>query len=1326
WLILSAKENLPNNYAHMNIRSFSLPYVSLCLAGVAVHSGGVKYADSAGGFSYEDSGKLLSVTSNRFIHWSTSGDTVQFVEQSLDTNLLNNAVRLRIPNCLLLPGGVCIQETFNNVIILIVTSQSVHRLVLPHPSHMYRSVSFWTFSIFTDIGKLNLNEPAHSYVLPFAQGTQTSAPSTSAAWISHQGEALFALASPSGAITVVTLPAHDQDGTVSILELKQSSMMQRLAGWMPTAIRGDQSISDLAISLAVHQLEDDTFIFALCQDHKLRMWSLKHQMCLLVTDMLDYMPAGRGEVKASPAQAHKLRLFFSSSIGLCLAIYLAVPKRSQFCVLQLVASENNRYSLDHISTLFSTQETLVDFVLTATDIWAVWLDNDNQTVAKYISFEHNTTGTWNQVFVQPSPEEEVHVGEDQDPREIYLDVLFSPLRFTASAIIKALQIYKRGTERYSDLSWEELKKEVTVTVENELQGSVTEYEFCQEDYRLLQVEFWSKFYACCLQYQDVLSTPLALHISPATAMVCILKKVTSPSLTAGRLHLVEVQKVFPSVISGGLLLDSEMSHDILQLVQCLRMVNESLPEDMAYDMEKALEDLLSPEKVSEKVLEGLLASDNGNVIQDIANKLQDINNPIVAINMLLRELDLETDPLRVRISLSQLYGSSVAASLIGQAVCQTAMTRTLLCRDLLILQQLYLRIGNNVSSAQLLQLQQDFIPRCSNLLCTYHLLKQMSLTLSSSVPLDILNADLQHLSVLELSDSTTPTSRRSVLNPQTVVELFYQNVARKAIMSQIFSQQDVEGNQTMLHWPQMISSVLTLFCHWPSNPSFLFPECLMVNCQYAQLQECVRLVGPWCQVNVGSYRFVLGHCYLASGEGQKALQCFQEAAAEVDKEEFLMKLTGSDEEAATATTPRLLYYNKVLRLLEDIGLPELVVNLATLAISEAVNDERCQAALWTRIFKHHLDLGHNSQAYEALMQNPDSSRQLDCLRQLVVVLCERAQLRDLVQFSFVNLHDEVVSIIESRARAVDLMTHNYYELLYAFHINRHNYRKAGTVMFEYGMRLGREVRTLRGLQKQVNCYLAALSCLRLVHPDYAWIVQPSSGAAYERPGTSPKRNYDGEFAADPVSQQIDILELKDLEKEYVLARSRLTLAQQEPPSAAIAGGANSQEMVALLVQTGLFDTALTLCQTFNLSLTPVFEGLTFKCIKLQCKGDRDQTEVWNWLAANQLPTVITTKESSATDEAWRLLAHYLEKYPSQNAQYHCCVINKLLSHGVPVPDWLINGHKEVDAAALLRLYLNYDQLESAAELVLEYVDALLGKGHQYFGIEVCSLTTITI
>lgn len=461
---------------------------------------------------------------------------------------------------------------------------------------------------------------------------------------------------------------------------------------------------------------------------------------------------------------------------------------------------------------------------------------------------------------------------------------------------------------------------------------------------------------------------------------------------------------------------------------------------------------------------------------------------------------------------------------------------------------------------------------------------------------------------------------------------------------------------------------------------------------------------------------MLGRCYLVTGEVQKALECFCQAASEVGKEEFLDRLIRS-EDGEIVSTPKLQYYDKVLRLLDVVGLPELVIQLATSAITEAGDDWKSQATLRTCIFKHHLDLGHNSQAYEALTQIPDSSRQLDCLRQLVVVLCERSQLQDLVEFPYVNLHNEVVGIIESRARAVDLMTHNYYELLYAFHIYRHNYRKAGTVMFEYGMRLGREVRTLRGLEKQGNCYLAAINCLRLIRPEYAWIVQPASGAVSDRPGASPKRNHDGECTAAPTNRQIEILELEDLEKEYSLARIRLTLARHDPSVIAIAGSSSAKEMSALLVQAGLFDTAISLCQTFTLPLTPVFEGLAFKCIKLQFGGEAAQGEAWSWLATNQLSSVITTKESSATDEAWRLLSTYLERYKVQNNLYHHCVINKLLSHGVPLPNWLINSYKKVDAAELLRLYLNYDLLEEAVDLVSEYVDAVLGKGHQYFGIE---------
>ncbi|KAJ3596189.1 hypothetical protein NHX12_002598 [Muraenolepis orangiensis] len=406
--------------------------------GLSSLPGGTRYPDCAGGFHYEENGKLLSITSNRFIHWSASGDSVQLVEQSLDTNLLNNAVRLQFVHCSVLPGGVHIQETLNNVVVLIATNRSVHRLLLPHPSCMYRSelvVELQMQSVFTDVGKLNLQDPAHGAILPMPAG-QTAAPCAATAWLSRQGQAHYALTSRTGGILVNTLPPSDTLGGLSVVELKRSTVMQKLAGWMPTAIRGEQLPGDLALCLAVRELEDDSFLFALCQDHKLRMWSLREQSCLMEADMLDYMPACKGGWRAT---------------GLCLAVYLAAPQSGQFTVLQLVATDNNRYSLDHISSLFSTQETLVDFALTSTDIWAVWMDDSNATIVKYINYEHNTAGQWNQVFVQPPPEEEVHIGVDQDPRETYLDVLFSPLRFTASAIVKALQIYRRGTERIIDL-----------------------------------------------------------------------------------------------------------------------------------------------------------------------------------------------------------------------------------------------------------------------------------------------------------------------------------------------------------------------------------------------------------------------------------------------------------------------------------------------------------------------------------------------------------------------------------------------------------------------------------------------------------------------------------------------------------------------------------------------------------------------------------------------------------------------------------------------------------------------------------------------------------
>lgn len=55
--------------------------------------------------------------------------------------------------------------------------------------------------------------------------------------------------------------------------------------------------------------------------------------------------------------------------------------------------------------------------------------------------------------------------------------------------------------------------------------------------------------------------------------------------------------------------DPEVGRDVLQLVQCLRLVSDAVSVDQAYEMEKALEHLQSPERAAELVLENMLSND---------------------------------------------------------------------------------------------------------------------------------------------------------------------------------------------------------------------------------------------------------------------------------------------------------------------------------------------------------------------------------------------------------------------------------------------------------------------------------------------------------------------------------------------------------------------------------------------------------------------------------------------------------------------------------------------------------------------------------------------
>lgn len=107
-----------------------------------------------------------------------------------------------------------------------------------------------------------------------------------------------------------------------------------------------------------------------------------------------------------------------------------------------------------------------------------------------------------------------------------------------------------------------------------------------------------------------------------------------------------------------------------------------------------------------------------------------------------------------------------------------------------------------------------------------------------------------------------------------------------------------------------------------------------------------------------------------------------------------------------------------------------------------------QATLYSLRFSYNLKLGHHAEAYQDMIANPDVTRRKDCLRQFLITLFERRELKALIDFPYNEMYEDVEKIIEARARSLDLMTNNYYDFLYSFHVMKGNMRK-GIVLNSY-------------------------------------------------------------------------------------------------------------------------------------------------------------------------------------------------------------------------------------------------------------------------------------
>nr|CAD7452802.1 unnamed protein product [Timema tahoe] len=1321
----------------------------------------IKVLEKSGGYCYKDSSKYH--TRNRFIYWRISQDVLELVEHSLDLNLSGNTVRYKFQDTHILEG-ITIHETFNNVVILIATVSSVHRLLLPHPNRIHKEDH--TFTLYPDLGTqsifagvtLDAAQNSSTFHVINHPVTNTCLPHTCVTWLAMKEEALFALAYNTGLILLIRL--DPVSGVAVTQELKQDTLMPRFLSGIAGALRGKASDDLVAVSMVLHEIGLETYLFAVCQDGYLRMWSCSRAQLVAYTSLLS---DGTEHGSTQGAQHHVIRKAICPKTSeLLLGVFLCYESQSEFCIVKPV-NESGTHHFQFIYTINADKADLVDFCLSPTEVWAVWISAQMETVVSRacITKEDGEGDSWHPVILEQPMENKLEITDPcLNPWRAYTNYIFHPGQFPIIIITKALSLFCRSTTLSDvNLSLSVLKDQVCVAVETEIRKEAKECELSDDEYLDLAESCWAKFYACCVHYHRAASKPVGLVLLRQTGLVLVKKhhfSLIRPMDALEHLFFTDPAKVYPEQFGQTLLLgdDPDVCADLIKIMGVLVDLEERLPEETKLAFNKELFHLSNPDEamrdcVKEMVNSQSLETEFLDQFEESLLGLQDLHSGMMKLVEALtldlnrpgrmEEEENSSQTSRLLLRVSHLYSSSLGISTVAQSLYQIAVVRFNICRNLLATLHLLLWLIETIDTRENLlatvhnrqsvvnAVKAILMPRIVILTQAYYVVMWVCETPTTY---NIVDPSVQRLSLLNLSDMGM--FRRPQFRTQTLLELFLLGPGSTHARG-LLARLDLSDDQLPM-WDhsllQYISSLGQLV--WPITSNFLLPEFLLVAGQYTLIQEYVRQLQGWCEWNNGARSFLLGSAYLALGERHKACDLLLIAAGQAFKDNFLLSKViqlGPEQEGQDVM---VLYLLKVIRMFEQLGYRDCAIVVANEAIRKATpaNDPNL-SMLHSVVFEHHLHLGHYQEAYDAMIVNPDLVRRKVHLNMLVMTLLINCKLDVLIKFSYEGLMSELEQMVEVRARRESVLTTKYYNFLYALHVNKENYRKAAAVMFERGLRLGQETSgDLMALESQAKCYMSCVNCLRLVEPEhYAWIVRPimespgDSKVDYVAPGISPKRDSAGEHKADSESKrrQVEVLEVADVRREYQLVKARIELIKHSPKHATTGSRLSPSELVAVLTNVGLYTTALTICRLFKLRYEPVFEGLTSTCATAR---DGDEHSLWKWLTHNNISGIfvfyLNLDDKDPVSISWKLLEHLLMTTEEPGLTlFHKAVTRRLCQLEAFLPHWLMASYRQRNPAELLRVLLACGRVADAADLAKDYIWAVLGRGKEYFGLKEC-------
>jgi nuclear pore complex protein Nup160 len=387
----------------------------------------IKVSKKAGGYCYKNDDFIR----NRFIYWRTFDDVLELSEVSLDVNLKNKNLRCKFEDSPIL--SIFINESEDNITILVATISNLHRLQFIHPRRSIGSNGEQSEnSIFATITQESAMDATSYYTI--SNLLAQNVPHTAACYLSPTSEeAYFAVAHTNH---LLLFQMNCFNGHTGCTELKSFQILPRIFSNITDAFRGKSQVSDTqyVTSLVFDTIAGEIILYALYRDNNIRMWSAKTGQCLFTANVFK-----ENDERRNLATQNNILKKCATSSTIC--VFLSYANCSEFQLFKPSWDGASNYYFYPTDLITAPQFDLVDFELTDEKLWGLWCNSEGDMHISAYYLTPDSAECWRTAILEGiAGKIKKSVETEMDPKHTYCSYIFHPGKFQAATISKALMV----------------------------------------------------------------------------------------------------------------------------------------------------------------------------------------------------------------------------------------------------------------------------------------------------------------------------------------------------------------------------------------------------------------------------------------------------------------------------------------------------------------------------------------------------------------------------------------------------------------------------------------------------------------------------------------------------------------------------------------------------------------------------------------------------------------------------------------------------------------------------------------------------------------------